>query len=364
MTTVSTSNVSTSNVSASNETTNAADVRLELESRPSLLVAALYDKLPFPNIGPVQEIALDLGMTAKNGDMMIKGLVFQGYNGHQLLFEQRWPARIISQRTGEEDLTIAAGTGLALRSLQFLLHGYEHLSHLDVTAMAQPVDGGPIIQTLLPIPVVVHRQLTDLHFPLEGTWWAIQAGDWSDYHKSEVHSQPYAVDFVKLGPNNQTYEGAGRSLTDHFSWDQPVYATAGGKVAYATFDMPDMLPGAVPDQAILRGDMRRILGNAVAISHANGEFSYYGHLQQLSLAVNEGEMVRRGALIGRVGNSGNSPGPHLHFHVMNGPNLFIDQGLPMRFSHFWAGGQLYEEPTTIPTRMIVVGPQREHNKST
>ena len=37
-------------------------------------------------------------------------------------------------------------------------------------------------------------------------------------------------------------------------------------------------------------------------------------------------MIRRGALLGQVGNSGNSPGPHLHFHVMNGPNLFIDQG--------------------------------------
>jgi hypothetical protein len=44
--------------------------------------------------------------------------------------------------------------------------------------------------------------------------------------------------------------------------------------------------------------------------------------------------------------------------VMNGPNLFIDQGLPFKFSHFSAGGQLFEEPTTIPTRMIVVGPDR------
>jgi hypothetical protein len=338
--------------------TSAPKVALELESRPSMLVAARYDKLPFPTIGPVQEIALDLGITAKGGDVTVNGLVFQGYNGHQLLFEQRWPARIISQRTGEDDLTVGVGTGLALRSLQFLLHAYEPLTHLDVTAVAQPQAGGQSIQALLQIPVVTHAQQTDLHFPLAGAWWAIQAGDWSDFHKSEVYSQSFAVDFVKLGPDNQTYAGNGRSLTDHYSWDQPVYATAGGKVAYATFDMPDMLPGAIPDQAILRGDMQRILGNAVAISHANGEFSYYGHLQQLSLAVNEGEMIRRGALIGRVGNSGNSPGPHLHFHVMNGPNLFIAQGLPMLFSHFWAGGQFYEELTTIPTRMIVVGPER------
>ncbi|MBX3053571.1 MAG: M23 family metallopeptidase [Caldilineaceae bacterium] len=339
--------------------TATAGVHLALECRPSVLVAARYDKLPFPNIGPVQEIALDLGITAKNGDAVVSGLVFQGYNGHQLLFEQRWPARIISQRTGEEDLTVGSGTGLALRSLHFILHAYEPITHLDVTAVAAPVAGGESVQALLPIPVVTHQQQTDLHFPLEGAWWAIQAGDWSDFHKSEVYSQPYAIDFVKLGPDGQTNAGNGRSLTDHYSWDQPVYATAGGKVAYVCFDMPDMLPGAVPDQAILRGDMRRILGNAVAISHANGEFSYYAHLQQLSLTVNEGDVIRRGALIGRVGNSGNSPGPHLHFHVMNGPNLFIDQGLPMQFSHFWAGGQFYEEPMTIPTRMIVVGPARE-----
>ena len=333
---------------------------LEIESRPSQLMVAVYNNLPFPSIGPVQEIALDLGISARHGDFTIKGLIFQGYNGHQLLFEQRWPARIISQRTGESDLTIAAETGLALRSLQFLLHAYELLTHLDVTAVAQPVAGGPNVQALLQIPVIPHTQQTDLYFPLEGTWWAIQAGDWSDFHKSEIYSQPFAIDFVKLGPDNQTYTGNGRSLTDHYSWDQPVYATAGGKVAHVCYDMPDMLPGAVPDQAILRGDMRRMLGNAVAISHANGEFSYYAHLQQMSLTVNEGEMIRRGALIGRVGNSGNSPGPHLHFHVMNGPNLFIDQGLPMQFSHFWAGGQFYTELTTIPTRMIVTGPERNN----
>src|SRR5690606_5632459 len=132
----------------------------------------------------------------------------------------------------------------------------------------------------------------------------------------------------------------------------------GGKVAYVCYDMPDIAPGQVPDARMFRDDPRRLLGNAVAISHANGEFSYYAHLQQASLAVNEGEIIRRGTLIGRVGNSGQSPGPHLHFHLMEGPNLFIDRGLPARFGHFWAGGQYFDQPMTIPTRMIVTGPAR------
>jgi len=338
--------------------------RLSLETRPQSIVAGLYDRLPFPNIGPLQEIALDLGIIAHDGDVQLQGLIFQGFSGHQLLFEQRWSAGIIRQRTGEEDLTISATTGLAVRSLQFLLHAYQRLTHIEITAVgrtqvaAETADAGRQIQANCQTPVTYHEQLTDFYFPLAGAWWAVQAGDWSDFHKTEVYSQPFAVDFVKLGPEGRTHQGTGRVLSDHNSWQQPVYAAAGGKVAYVCFDMPDMAPGAIPDQAVMRGDMRRLLGNAVAISHANGEFSYYAHLQQASLQVNEGEFVRRGALLGRVGNSGNSPGPHLHFHVMNGPNLFIDQGLPIQFSHFEAGGQYFPEPTTIPTRMIVIGPAR------
>jgi murein DD-endopeptidase MepM/ murein hydrolase activator NlpD len=120
--------------------------------------------------------------------------------------------------------------------------------------------------------------------------------------------------------------------------------------------MPDLAPGTPPDARMFRDDPRRLLGNAIAISHANGEFSYYGCLQQASAQVKEGEMIRRGARLGRVGNSGNSPGPHLHFHLMEGPNPFIDQGLPLKFSHFSAGGQTFTEPMTIPSRMIIFGP--------
>lgn len=329
---------------------------LHVESRPARLIAARYTEMPFPMIGPMQEVAFDVGITAVNGDVTISGMVIQGYNDHQLLFEQRWPARMIRQRLGEENLTIPAGTGLALHSLHFMLHGYEPLSMVQLTIVGKNELDGQTTQALLQIPVQYHDNKTDLHFPLQGAWWAIQAADWSDRHKQEVFSQTYALDFVKLGSDNTFFQGNGMSVEDHYSWDQPVYATAGGKVAYVCADMPDLQPGMPPNPRMFRDDPRRLLGNAVAISHANGEFSFFGCLQQAAIAVNEGEMIRRGALIGRVGSSGNSPGPHLHFHLMEGPNPFIDQGLPVKFSHFSAGGQYFEKPMTIPTRMIVIGP--------
>jgi hypothetical protein len=343
---------------------------LRLETRPALLIGAINEPLPFPHLGPVQEVCFDLGVTARHADIELTGLVFKGYAGHQLLFEQRWPARFIQQKTGEASLRIEAGTGLAVRGLLFMLHAYEQIGFIEITAIGRyhhetstkvGDDSGrnaATVQAVLQVPVAFHAQQTELHFPLEGAWWTIQASDWSDHHKIEPYSQTYALDFVRLGMDNEFFHDRGLELEDHYSWDAPVFAAAGGKVAHVCYDMPDLKPGAAPDLRMFRDDPRRILGNAVAISHANGEFSYYAHLQQASLTVNEGQMVRRGQLLGRVGNSGQSPGPHLHFHLMEGPNLLIDRGLPARFVEFWAGGQYFRTPTMIPTRMIVHGPAR------
>lgn len=343
------------------ETTGTPETTTHIlvETRPQRLIAARYDDMPFPNIGPVQEVAFDVGVTARNGAVDLVGLVVKGYNDHQMLFEQRWPARIIQARVGEPNLRIEPGTGIAVRALHFMLHAYEPLTRVELTVVAKRVEDGETVQGIVNLPVVYPERRTDLHFPVRGAWWLINGSDWSDRHKIEVFSQTYAMDFVKLGPDNGFFQGTGMALEDHHSWNQPVYATAGGKIAYICYDLPDLMPGSPPDPRMFHEDPRRTLGNAVVISHGNGEFSFYGSLQQASLQVNEGQMVKRGTLLGRVGNSGHSPGPHLHFMLLEGPNPFIDQGLPVRFSHFRAGGQTFTEPTPIPSRMIVFSTTEE-----
>jgi hypothetical protein len=71
-----------------------------VESRPPTVVAARYEEMPFPILQPLQEVAFDLGVTATDRALELRGVVFQGYNDHQLLFEQRWPARVIAQPAG------------------------------------------------------------------------------------------------------------------------------------------------------------------------------------------------------------------------------------------------------------------------
>ena len=60
-------------------------------------------------------------------------------------------------------------------------------------------------------------------------------------------------------------------------------------------------------------------GNGVVVLHSDGIYSYYGHMS--SVVVSKGAKVEQGALLGYVGSSGNSTGPHLHFSIGNGGNI-------------------------------------------
>ncbi|MGB9726759.1 MAG: peptidoglycan DD-metalloendopeptidase family protein [Minisyncoccia bacterium] len=62
-------------------------------------------------------------------------------------------------------------------------------------------------------------------------------------------------------------------------------------------------------------------GNLIKIQHYNGTMTVYGHLSEV--LVQEGEKVSQGQLIGRMGNTGNSNGCHLHFEVRGAKNPFV-----------------------------------------
>lgn len=69
-------------------------------------------------------------------------------------------------------------------------------------------------------------------------------------------------------------------------------------------------------------------GNMILINHGNGYVTRYAHLS--AFAVQAGQSVKRGQLIGRVGSTGRSTGPHLHFEVING-------GVPRNPAYFVSG---------------------------
>ncbi|ANU55384.1 lysozyme family protein [Acutalibacter muris] len=83
-------------------------------------------------------------------------------------------------------------------------------------------------------------------------------------------------------------------------YGEPVYAVAAGTVRYVQ-------DGWTPAYGV---DNMWSFGNSVFIEHGDGWISAYGHLS--ALAVTSGETVTQGQLIGYIGSTGNSTGPHLH----------------------------------------------------
>ena len=65
---------------------------------------------------------------------------------------------------------------------------------------------------------------------------------------------------------------------------------------------------------VTKGD-NNSYGNMVQVTHADGTVTLYAHLSEIN--VRQGDTVVRGQQIGRVGSTGNSSGPHLHFEVLS-----------------------------------------------
>jgi murein DD-endopeptidase MepM/ murein hydrolase activator NlpD len=81
-----------------------------------------------------------------------------------------------------------------------------------------------------------------------------------------------------------------------------------------------------------QGTAAGLAGNYIIIDHGAGEYSLYAHLQTGSVRVKLGDKVRSGQPIGKLGSSGNSTAPHLHFQVCDRAAPLDCAGIPIVFS--------------------------------
>jgi len=110
---------------------------------------------------------------------------------------------------------------------------------------------------------------------------------------------------------------------------------ADATVVAAVDPYPDQIPNAPTGVTLENAE-----GNHVILDLREGRFALYAHLKPGSVSVHAGERVQRGQVIGELGNSGSSTGPHLHFHVMDRPSGLVADGLPYGFDQFELIGQV------------------------
>jgi murein DD-endopeptidase MepM/ murein hydrolase activator NlpD len=195
--------------------------------------------------------------------------------------------------------------------------------------------GGQTIQKRLEIPVSAYEQKTGLIFPLKGNFVVLAGHELNEAHKTEW-SQFYGYDVVGLGEHYEIVKGSGESNADFYGWGREIIAPADGLVVYARNDVADNArPGEVQTNIFIRlpDPLWTIAGNVVVIDHGNGEYSLLAHMQKGSVRVKTGDRAKQGAVLGLLGNSGNSDGPHLHYHLMAGRMVFRSDGLPSRFEN-------------------------------
>lgn len=177
-----------------------------------------------------------------------------------------------------------------------------------------------------------YKNKATLAWPLRGPWMVYQGGrsTYDNYHAA-YSDERFAYDIV-AAKEGKIYAGNADKAEDFFGFGQPVFAPAGGTIASAV-DQYD-------DNPIMKASSTSPKqGNAVVIDHGNGEFSMLAHLKRGSVKVKAGDKVQAGQEIAQCGNSGNSPFPHLHYHLQTTPDWFKGEGLPVQFHDYTADGK-------------------------
>ena len=209
------------------------------------------------------------------------------------------------------------------------------IDRLDYTLHVND-DNGTQFKKTIEIPLKLYKLKTKLIFPLKGRFMVFCGHDYNEAHRWE-RSQFYAYDINPVGPKGEPFRGDGASNEDWLGYGTPIIAPADGLVVNARNDIPENVkPFTLPELDFFKQFpdwLNAAAGNNVILDHGYGEYSILGHLQHGSVTVQKGEEVQEGQQIGCLGNSGNSDAPHLHYHLMDGPELLTCDGLPSRFEN-------------------------------
>jgi hypothetical protein len=149
-------------------------------------------------------------------------------------------------------------------------------------------------------------------------------------------AQRYAIDYEQADAQNRIFTGDPHNPASYAIFGKDVLAVADGTVVGTRNDLAEQTPGTYPANiSITEAD-----GNFVVLDIGNGFYVNYAHMQPGSVRPKPGDRVKRGDVIGLVGNTGNSVAPHLHLHVMDGPSPLASQGLPNLYDRFTLTGQV------------------------
>jgi len=149
----------------------------------------------------------------------------------------------------------------------------------------------------------------------------------------EFWPERFAVDLLKaelVGGELKVCTGDCGQLGDWFSTGEDILAVADGIVTRVVTGQANNPIGLTPFPPVVSTGA----GNAVLLAIGDGIFTMYGHMLPGTVSVRVGDRVRRGDVLGKLGNTGQSTAPHLHFQVMDDNSIGGAEGLPWVLDSF------------------------------
>jgi murein DD-endopeptidase MepM/ murein hydrolase activator NlpD len=192
---------------------------------------------------------------------------------------------------------------------------------------------GPLVP-IASTPVVIGPPLRG------GPWLAANGPSNSSGHRralitsggTPAIAQRFAIDYVKVNDHNTTYDGDKLKNESYGAEANDALAVANGRVVAVKDSIPENVPGV--NSRAVPITLETVGGNHVIVDIGGGHYAFYAHLKPGSIRVRVGDRVKRGQVLGLVGNSGNSTEPHLHFHVSDANSPLGSEGVPYVYDSF------------------------------
>ena len=200
------------------------------------------------------------------------------------------------------------------------------------------------------------REPMIVEFPLRGEWFSPNTpGTKIPSHGTDQLGARYAYDFIQVDWERMGWPAYrvsllqyllfGVPLNEYYCWGQEVYAPCDGVIVQAedgyeerarTNLLSDM-SNAYKNAHYFdpkKDDVQSVAGNYVIMEIDDNVYAAFAHLQTGSIQVSIDQSVKKGDVIGKVGHSGNSFGPHLHFQLMDSSDIATAKGLPCAFEKY------------------------------
>ncbi len=207
----------------------------------------------------------------------------------------------------------------------------------------------PVALSYIIAPIDVNAKLPHIGPPLAGDGWVAVngcCGEAGAHRPSGLgcnggiyFAQRFAIDWMKLDKEGRLAEGDGSEVHQYPDYGAGVLAVANGTVVDRLDNLDDQKPGTLPDPRTI--NVQNVDGNHIVIDLGHGVYAFYAHLQKNSVQVSVGDRVKRGQVLAKLGNTGNTSGPHLHFHLMESPSVLCSNGIPYTIDSFALAGQIF-----------------------